>query len=63
MDDPSLDRARRLPNSLRMAFQGDPYDTGFPSDWNRHLVRDRGPEWQAAIAFGIDVSLLLENSR
>ncbi len=34
---------------------------GFPSDWTEEDLPDLGPDWRAAIAYGIDVSLLLEN--
>jgi hypothetical protein len=34
---------------------------GFPSEWLRSRFPSYGPGWDAAIAFGIDVSLLLEN--
>lgn len=39
----------------------EPQPIGFPSDWAHDLVQ--GPEWDAAIAYGIDVSLILENLR
>lgn len=34
---------------------------GFPSEWTRTELPDHGPDWRAAIDYGIDVSLLLEN--
>ena len=34
---------------------------GFPSEWARTNFPSYGPGWDAAIAQGIDVSLLLEN--
>lgn len=34
---------------------------GFPSEWTKDRLPSFGPDWDAAIAYGIDVSLLLEN--
>lgn len=36
-------------------------DPGFPSDWNRTHLPSYGPDWDEAIRYGIDVSLLLES--
>lgn len=33
----------------------------FSSDWARDNLPSYGPDWDRAIAFGIDVTLLLEN--
>ncbi len=44
-----------------MAPEDDAGDLGFPSEWARRALPDYGPDWQAAIDYGIDVSLLLEN--
>jgi len=33
----------------------------FSGDWAREYLASYGPEWDRAIAFGIDVTLLLEN--
>ncbi len=38
-----------------------PESVGFPSQWARERLPSFGPDWEAAIDFGIDVSLLLEN--
>ena len=44
-----------------MAHPEDTGELGFPSEWARRSLPDYGPDWQAAIDYGIDVSLLLEN--
>jgi hypothetical protein len=44
-----------------MAHEEESGNLGFPSEWARRVLPDYGPDWQAAIDFGIDVSLLLEN--
>ncbi len=38
-----------------------PESVGFASEWARERFPSYGPDWDAAIEFGIDVSLLLEN--
>lgn len=44
-----------------MAEGEHPDSVGFPSEWNRDRLPSYGPDWDAAIAYGIDVSLALEN--
>ncbi|MFL5321461.1 MAG: hypothetical protein ACJ790_17500 [Myxococcaceae bacterium] len=44
-----------------MAEKEHPDSVGFPSEWNRTAFPSYGPDWDAAIEYGIDVSLLLEN--
>lgn len=44
---------------LRMAAESD--HDNYSADWARQHLPDYGPEWRAAIDFGIDVTLLLEN--
>lgn len=44
-----------------MAELEHPDSEGFPSEWTRDRLPSFGPDWDAAIDFGIDVSLLLEN--
>lgn len=34
---------------------------GFTSDWAREHLPSYGPDWDRAIDFGVDVTLLLEN--
>ena len=34
---------------------------GFASQWARERLPSFGPDWEAAIDYGIDVSLLFEN--
>ena len=34
---------------------------GFASQWVRERLPSFGPDWEAAIDYGIDVSLLFEN--
>lgn len=44
-----------------MANREHPESVGFPSEWARERLPSHGPDWDAAIEYGIDVSLLLEN--
>lgn len=44
-----------------MAEREHPESVGFPSEWARERFGSLGPEWVAAIDYGIDVSLLHEN--
>jgi hypothetical protein len=44
-----------------MASAPHPESVGFPCEWARERLPSYGPDWDAAIEFGIDVSLLLEN--
>ena len=39
----------------------DDTSVGYPSEWARDVLPNQTPEWDAAIAYGIDVSLLAEN--
>jgi hypothetical protein len=44
-----------------MASVEDDRDQGFPAEWARSHLPSYGPDWDRAIDFGIDVTLLLEN--
>lgn len=44
-----------------MPDRDNPDSVGFASEWARERFSSFGPDWDAAIAYGIDVSLLLEN--
>ncbi|MHB8876750.1 MAG: hypothetical protein ACYC8T_23900 [Myxococcaceae bacterium] len=44
-----------------MAQGEHPDDVGFPAEWAAERLPSYGSDWDAAIAYGLDVSLLLEN--
>ncbi len=49
----------RYSYSMSTSLESEP--RGFPSDWAKTEFPSYGPNWDKAIAYGIDVSLLLEN--
>lgn len=44
-----------------MKAPSNPDDVGFPVEWSRENFPSYGPNWDAAIEYGVDVSLLAEN--
>ena len=44
-----------------MADLEHPESVGFASEWARERLPSFGPDWEAAIAYGVDVSLLFKN--